>query len=230
MQKIQHMFQCITATKCNGWKSFLHSPHPTELTQNNKSWKFQFNWKNPLKISFLKGKNSSFWENELYTYGNRNCQNKTSPPYDSNSVNNQTSIFFFRILVPPKHAWVFLMTVQSLSFSLGAIQWRQVTVSCNKVNFLVSFCLHQALSNPGLELRKGCKKEARDQTDNRVDLCKEVWKDFILEQNVVSSNIAFSYILKIILAHFHSIAYFLLFTRVIANTTPVLVFRIFVFI
>ena len=41
-QKIQHIFQGIPSTKCNGWKCSTFTD-PTELTQNNKSWKFQFN-------------------------------------------------------------------------------------------------------------------------------------------------------------------------------------------
>ena len=33
-----------------------------------------------LKISFLKDKNHSFWENELWTYNNKNSQNKNLIP------------------------------------------------------------------------------------------------------------------------------------------------------
>ena len=69
--------------------------HPTELTQNNKLNPENFNSIGQilLKIFFLKGKNNLFWENELWTYGNRNCQNKTPLPEDLNSGKNQTSIF-----------------------------------------------------------------------------------------------------------------------------------------
>ena len=51
-----------------------------------ESWKFQLNWTNPCQN--LEGKNNSFWENELWTYSNRNSQNKTS-----NSGKKKTSNF-----------------------------------------------------------------------------------------------------------------------------------------
>ena len=58
-------------------------------------------------------------------------------------------------------------------FSLGVIQWLQVTVLCNKVNSLVSFRLHQALGNPELRLRKGCKKS---RGTKRLSCARELWR------------------------------------------------------
>ena len=66
MHKIQHTFQCITST---ARKSSMFIPQNSSSTGQIL-----------LRISFLKGTNNSFWENELWTYSNENSQNKTSTP------------------------------------------------------------------------------------------------------------------------------------------------------
>lgn len=127
------------------------------------------------------------------------------------------------------------MTAQSLSlFSMGGIQWRQVTVLCNKVNFLVSFLFIRLSETLSLaRLRKEGKKKPGDEWElgPKFVVCKGRLKNFGVEQQVISPQVfVFLYILKIILPHFSDkvIPYFLLFTLVIANTTPVLVFQTFV--
>ena len=73
IQKIQHTFRCITSTKCNGWKSSMLILQNLLRITNPEN--FSSIGQILLKISFLKGENNSFWENELKTYSNRNCQN-----------------------------------------------------------------------------------------------------------------------------------------------------------
>ena len=63
IQKIQHTFQCITSTKCNGWKSSMFILQNLLRTTNPEN--FSSIGQILLKISFLNGKNNSFWENEL---------------------------------------------------------------------------------------------------------------------------------------------------------------------
>ena len=120
------------------------------------------------------------------------------------------------------------MTGQNLSlFSLGAIQWRQVTVLCIEVNFLVSFLFLRLLATLSLVWERVIKRgEGQDgQKGCRVQGSFEGF--WLGATRHLSSNIVFSYILKIILAHFHFNPYFLLFTLVIANTKPAAVLRIF---
>ena len=75
IQKTQHTFQCITSTKCSGWKSSMIILQDLLRTTNPE--RFGSIGQFLLKIYFLNGKNNSFWENEFQTYENRSCQNKT---------------------------------------------------------------------------------------------------------------------------------------------------------
>ena len=61
--KIQHTFQCITSTKCNGSKSSMFILPNLLRTTNPEN--FSSIGQILLKISFLNGKNNSFWENKL---------------------------------------------------------------------------------------------------------------------------------------------------------------------
>ena len=67
-------------------------------------------WGHIISDIFLKGKNNSFWGNELWTY-RENCFSKRNfnIPYDSNSSKNNNPKFLqnFR-LSPFKKAWLFL--------------------------------------------------------------------------------------------------------------------------
>ena len=63
IQKIQRTFQYITSTKCNEWKSSMFILQNLLRTTNPEN--FSSIGQILLKISFLKGKNNSFWENEL---------------------------------------------------------------------------------------------------------------------------------------------------------------------
>ena len=58
MQKIQHTFQCVTSTKCNGWKSSKLILQHLLRTTNPEN--FGSIGQMLLKISFLKGENNSF--------------------------------------------------------------------------------------------------------------------------------------------------------------------------
>ena len=59
IQKIQHTFQCITSTKCNGWKSSMFILQNLLRTTNPEN--FSSIGQILLKIFFLNGKNNSFW-------------------------------------------------------------------------------------------------------------------------------------------------------------------------
>ena len=49
-----------------------------------------------LKISFFKGQNNSFWENEPCAYSNRNSEKFSKQNFDKNSVKNKTSNFLLQ--------------------------------------------------------------------------------------------------------------------------------------
>ena len=62
-EKIQHTFQQEPVSMHNldkmQWMEKFYV-HPTEPTQNNKSWKFQFNWPNPSQNIFSQRQKARF--------------------------------------------------------------------------------------------------------------------------------------------------------------------------
>ena len=62
-QKIQHTFQCITSTKCNGWKSSMFILQNLLRTTNPEN--FSSIGQILLKISFLNGKKTRFEKRAL---------------------------------------------------------------------------------------------------------------------------------------------------------------------
>ena len=104
IQKIQHTFQCITSTKCNGWKTFLHIPQNLLRTTNPEN--FSSVGKILSKYLFSKAKITRFEKTSLKLMVTEIV--KIKHHHLTIRIPWTTKLrFFLRILVPPKHVWVF---------------------------------------------------------------------------------------------------------------------------
>ena len=78
-QKIQHTFQCITSTKCNGWKISMFILQNSLRTANPEN--FSSIGQILLKISFLNSKTNSFWETSFKLMATEIFKIKLHYPY-----------------------------------------------------------------------------------------------------------------------------------------------------